>query len=79
MMDAGRVVLGRAEVDRRDRGDRVGEPDEGPCLRHGHGDGDLAERRVDVRDRGLDLGRERRVAVQVPFGEPDAADVHRPP
>ena len=35
------------------------------------------DRRGDVRLRRRDLGRRRRVAVQVPLGHPDAADVHR--
>ena len=72
------VVGGQVQRDARDRGDRAGQADQGAGPRP-RAPAAAASRdgRVDVGGGRLDLPGRGRVAVQVPLGQPDAADVHR--
>ena len=62
------VVLGVAEVERRERRDRAGDADRAPCL-------ERREERAHVRARGGKLWSRRRIRAQEPLGDPHAADV----
>ncbi len=77
VMDPGGVIGGQPERDPGHRGDRAGQSDQRPGAVHGYLRRHGVQRRVDVGRGGRDLGGPRRVPVQVPFGQPDAADVDR--
>src|SRR6478735_6926898 len=76
-MDRRRRVLRQAQRVRRDRGDGAGHADDGGGAFQRNGLCRLVDGGVDVGLRGGDLIRGGRIAAQVPFGHPDAADVDR--